>query len=269
MSKKKQPKKPFYVENMTVKEILNITPETLATLDKRDISRALRTVSLAANKRLNRLKNVSKKTKDGYIPKAGKVVIATDALNYITKDGSKRTKFGVKQSSTRNQMIKQINDIKKFMDMKTSTISGAIDVRRAREKRLFGETSEQSAKSSFKDKEFKKTLKGKTKKQIAKLKTKQKAAIQSYYEDRMKIAYRAYRHFLEVESLPNAPYEKFAGSDAILSMIGNKVLNASELELEATEGNAWTTAVNMYRGNYEKQQEEFNNDSDISFLWEM
>ena len=49
----------FKTEGMTVNEILNLDYETLHSFDKRDISRALRTVSLAANKRIDRLlKNV-------------------------------------------------------------------------------------------------------------------------------------------------------------------------------------------------------------------
>ena len=40
----------FYTDNMTVNEILNLTPDVISKMNTRDISRALRTVSLAANK---------------------------------------------------------------------------------------------------------------------------------------------------------------------------------------------------------------------------
>ena len=43
-------KKPFYVDGMTVQQILEIPPSELAKLNQRDLSRALRTVALAANK---------------------------------------------------------------------------------------------------------------------------------------------------------------------------------------------------------------------------
>ena len=45
--------KKFFVEGLTVEQILSMDPAQMAKLDKRDISRALRTVALAANKRIN------------------------------------------------------------------------------------------------------------------------------------------------------------------------------------------------------------------------
>lgn len=116
----------FYTDNMTVNDILNMSWQELHSLDTRDMSRALRTVSLAANKRINRLMKQVKKTKEGYVPKqSAKHNIAVDAINAVTQDGKKKIKWGVKEASTRNEMIEQINDIRKFMNMKTSTISGA------------------------------------------------------------------------------------------------------------------------------------------------
>ena len=105
----------FYVEGMTTAQILAMTPEELSKLSERDISRALRTVSLAANKRITKLTNQARKTKEGYVPKkSAKYNIALDALNAVTKDGQKKIKFGVKQAKTRNEMIQQIGDIRRF-----------------------------------------------------------------------------------------------------------------------------------------------------------
>ena len=103
-------KKGFVTDGMTVSEILNMSPETLSRLNKREISRALRTVSLAANKRITRLKSHATKTSEGYVSSGKKsgATIATDALNWVTNDGHSRTKFGVKKSETRNQMIAQL-----------------------------------------------------------------------------------------------------------------------------------------------------------------
>ena len=137
----------FFTDNMTVNEILNLDYQTLHSLNERDISRALRTVSLAANKRITRLTKQARMTKEGYIPKkSAKYNIAVDALNAVTEDGKKKVKFGVKQAANRNEMIKQINEIRKFMNMKTSTVTGAVKVRKEREKRLFGKTREQAGK---------------------------------------------------------------------------------------------------------------------------
>ena len=177
--KKKTDKTPFYVEGMTVNEILNISPDKLAKLNKRDISRALRTVSLAANKRVNRLKSKATKTKEGYIPKTKGSQINTSALNWVTNDGHKRTKFGVKKASTRNEMLHQLKTIKQFMEMKTSTVTGAISVRKETEKRLFGKTREQAARGV-------KTKKG-------------KAEIYKRYETMSRDVWSYYRKFLEIK----------------------------------------------------------------------
>ncbi|MBO7736185.1 MAG: hypothetical protein J6S67_26680, partial [Methanobrevibacter sp.] len=133
----------FYVDNMTVNEILTLSNEVISKMNTRDISRALRTVSLAANKRVNRLLKQTKKTKDGYVlKKSAQYNIAVDAINAVTKDGKQKVQFGVKYANTRNEMIEQLGDIRKFMGMKTSTIQGAKNVRREREQRLFGTTTE-------------------------------------------------------------------------------------------------------------------------------
>ena len=70
--------KKFYVEGMTVDQILSMNPREMAKLNTREISRALRTVSLAANKRINRLKQYAKKEKTGYVPKGVQTQVATD-----------------------------------------------------------------------------------------------------------------------------------------------------------------------------------------------
>ena len=61
--------KNFYTEGMTVSQILSMDPREMAKLNTREISRALRTVSLAANKRISRLEKYAKKTPTGYAPK--------------------------------------------------------------------------------------------------------------------------------------------------------------------------------------------------------
>ncbi len=143
--------KPFYVDGLTVDQILSMDPAEMAKLNKREISRALRTVSLAANKRIDKLLQYATKTKHGYEqnPKAKKA-IATDALNWVTSDGTTKPKFGVKRSETRNQMIAQIGKIRQFMNMKTSTVTGAVNVRKAREKNIFGKTREQASRGQSK-----------------------------------------------------------------------------------------------------------------------
>lgn len=233
----------FYVDNMTVNEILNMDYQTLHKLNERDISRALRTVSLAANKRVNRLLKQARKTKDGYVPKqSAKYNIAVDALNAVTNDGKKKIKFGVKQAKNRNEMIEQINTIRKFMSMKTSTVTGAVKVRKERETRLFGKTREQASKG---------------------LSVKEKARIAREYTAFASKAYEAFRKFLEHEGIPNNPYQNFGGSDEILTLIGNVIENGDSIE------DAITAALDAHTKDYEKIEDEWQAATGDSYFWSM
>ena len=232
----------FKTDGMTVNEILNLDYETLHSYDSRDISRALRTVSLAANKRINRLLTQTKKTKEGYVPKkSASYNIAVDALNAVTDDGKKKAKFGVKSAKSRNEMIKQINEIRKFMNMKTSTVSGAVKVRKEREKRLFGKTREQAGKG---------------------LTVKEKAELAKVYNAAASNAYSVFRKFLEHEGIPNSPYQNFAGSETILNLIGNAMANGESDDM------ALDRAIESYNNAYVKQQEEWIEATGESDMWE-
>ena len=221
----------FFTDNMTVNEILNLSNEQIAKLNERDVSRALRTVSLAANKRIQRLMQQARKTKDGYVPKkSAKRNIAVDALNAVTNDGKTKVKFGVKSAPTRNKMIEQIGEIRRFMNMQTSTVSGAVKVRKEREKRLFGKTAEQAGR-------------GKTKKE--------KKEIEKKFSQKVSEAYALFRKYLEYEGLPNSPYMKFAGSDTILNLIGKKIINGD------SEEETLQAAINEAEAQYIKEQEEW------------
>ena len=142
MAKKKQPKTPFFTEGMSVDQILSLGYEQLNKMSRRDLSRALRTVSLAANKRLNRLQakatTVTNEMGDTvYVDKTGKGY-TFDAL-YFT--GGK--KFGVGKTKDRNAIYKEFARVRGFMGAKSSTLSGAIELRKQREKAMFGMTREQ------------------------------------------------------------------------------------------------------------------------------
>ena len=183
-----QPLPPFKVEGMTVKEILSLDPDVINNMNERDLSRALRTVSLAANKRIKRLKSHSKVSAGvGYIPKNGlENNIATNSLNAVTKDGriKRENVFGVKQAikgesdpkQRINKMRKQLTEIRRFMAAKTSTVSGAKQVRRNREMSLFGYTTEEAIKGLS------------LKQQSIKAKKMQKISIE---------VYKAFRKYLE------------------------------------------------------------------------
>jgi len=189
---------PFYTDGMTVAEILELGDDVLSSLDKRDLSRALRTVALAANKRLARLKKQAVKRKDGYVEKRKGKGISTQALNAVTDDGRISGKFGVGKKN-RNQIYAEFARVRGFMGMKTSTVKGAVAVRKDMEKRAFGQTREQAGK-------------GKTKKD--------QAAVDRSFQDKVKDTYREFRKFLELH--PEAAGHN--GSDQALANIGKEII---------------------------------------------
>lgn len=139
----KKPKEPFKTEGMTVRQILNMGQEELNSMSKRDLSRALRTVALAANKRMDRLaKHAIKNTNqmgDVTYTEKGSLGIDFEAL-YATNE----KRFGVGRGKVnRNTIYKEFMRVKGFMDAPSSTIPGAIKLRQKREKAVFGKTREQ------------------------------------------------------------------------------------------------------------------------------
>lgn len=221
--------KKFYVEGMTVDQILNMDPAAMAKLDKRDISRALRTVALAANKRIDRLTKYAKKTKHGYEqkPSAGKS-ISVDALNWVSSDGAAKAKFGVRKADNRNQMIAQIGKIRQFMSMKTSTVSGAVAVRKMREKNIFGKTREQMAR-------------GKSERQ--------KKTIYKNMQQMYNTIWSAYHKYRELKNQDAHAY--YEDSMQVLQLLGQNVTSG------AGEDTAIRNTLADMTENYEQQQKEY------------
>lgn len=233
----------FFVDGMTVSQILNLSTKELNKLNSREMSRALRTVSLAANKRLNRLKENAVKTPEGYKAKSSaKHQISTDALNWVTNDGHKRVKFGVGQTKTRNEMLKQFSTIKQFMGMKSSTITGSVNLRRSREKNIFGMTREQAAKGT-------KSKSG-------------KAKLNKMFEDKYRDVWEAYHKYCELKG--RDPHAYWSDSSGVLEEIGSSILSGEKPE-EAT-----FKAISSLTEQYENKQAEyrdlFNDDDFLS--WE-
>ena len=236
----------FYTEGMTVEDILNITPYELSKLSTRDLSRALRTVSLAANKRVARLQKYAvhgKISQQGYISKGTSSQIATDALNFVTNLGTKRGNvFGVSKAKTksgkisRNKMLSQLKLAKDFMSMTTSTVKGATKVRQRREKALFGQTREQAAKG----------LKYKY----------QREAIYKKFESKYNEVWEYYHKFLE--SIGRDAHAQIFDSAGIQNVIGSMIID-NELDPNAkplTEQEILDKAREQHKQNVDKQTEE-------------
>lgn len=136
-------KQPFKVEGMTVNEIINLGDDELSRMNARDLSRALRTVSLAANKRIRRLESKAEKSVNEfgdtqYVDISGKG-IDFEALYAV--DGKK---FGLgKGKHARGDIYKEFVRARNFMNAGSTTITGAIELRKKRERQLFGKTREE------------------------------------------------------------------------------------------------------------------------------
>lgn len=143
MAKKRQPKQPFMVEGMTVEQIINLGDDVISKMNTRDISRALRTVALAANKRINRLlKKAEVSTNE-----MGDVTytdISGQGLDFEALYATGGKKFGLGRGKhQRSEIYKEFAKVRNFLNAKSTTISGAIELRKKREKQLFGYTREE------------------------------------------------------------------------------------------------------------------------------
>ena len=193
----------WLTDGLTVEQILNLPFQELNRFDEREMSRALRTVSLAANKRIAKLQKYAAKNEEGrYEPSGVKKQIATDALNWVTQDGKLPGKFGVKKATDRNNMYKQLGKIRQFMNMKSSTVSGAVELRKKREEVIFGKTREQAARGKSKA---------------------EKEAVYRTFDTNSKAMWKSYRRTLELAG--RDPHSLIDDSEKIQSYIGKQVVN--------------------------------------------
>ena len=138
--------KSFYTDNMTIQEILNLSEDVIRGMTQRDLSRAVRTLSLAANKRVNRLNNYFYKRKDKqtgdikFIEKKNSPGLDPNALYGL------RGKFGVGDKNI-NQLRQEFVRVRNFLNAPSTTISGAKALRQQKEVALFGKTREQMLKA--------------------------------------------------------------------------------------------------------------------------
>lgn len=231
--------KDFYTDGMTVEEILNLGDDQIRALSKRDISHALRTVSLAANKRVNRLLDNAVKRGGQYVEKkSAKKAIALDALNKLADESDGNIKFSGK-GKTRNQMIAELGRARSFMEMKTSTISGAESVRKMRESRALEKTREDVMKEAAENyrKEYKqRTGKAPTKKQVKEVQVKSFKEFQRLNSE----IWSRFRKFNEMNNKTGT----YQGSDEILDMIANRTVNGAD------EGETLAAAAKAYEKAY-------------------
>ena len=127
------------------------------------------------------------------------------------------------------------------MEMKTSTVKDAIEVRKETEKKLFGKTREQAAR---------------------RVKTKKaKAEVYARYESMARDVWSYYRKFLEIKG--RDPHSYMSGSDAIIDSVGQAVLSGKSEE-EVIQG-----ALDTFKSEYEQEQAEFNEIFNDDDFWTM
>lgn len=211
------------LNNYTVEQILSMGDNELNKMNQRQMSHMLRTVSLAANKRITRLEK-----------NAEKGGIATDALNAVQESGGR---FYV-GNKNRNQMLSELARAREFMNMKTSTVKGSTDVRKNRERMIYGKTREEIAK------EQKNNKKKQTKPEEKPID----------YDQQLKDVFKAYRKFNEQN--PNEARKDYFDSGKALAYIGQMRTEHPELTVDELE----QKADQYYRENqYEQKQQEIQN----------
>lgn len=234
---KKITKQPFYVTGMKVSEILNLGDEILNKFNTRDLSRALRTVALAANKRINRLTQYLKRRGGKWVNKVNSPGLDTRAINTIGKK-----KFGVGNKS-RNEMYQEFARVRHFMRDKGSTVTGAIDIRKNHERALFGQTREEITKGMT-PKERKEKI----------------AEMEELSED----IYEAYDDFKDEYAMKGG-YDKETGKE-MLQSIGKDMLEG--LPAEAAKANAEILDTANYEANQETEEDFWNSLHGEKEWWE-
>ena len=253
--RKKRESSGFYTDGMTVQQILDLGDDVLSTLSQRDMSHALRTVSLAANKRINRLLDNAILRNGEYIQKkSAKKKIATDALNALYELQGKPTRSGMKFSGkgmTRDQMYAEFARARYFMNLKTSKVSEATKVRKDRERRIFDTTSEEHLKKSREEfiKEFTDQFgKKPTQKEIA-AELKEKAA---EFDELNKEAWSNYRKFLENNDIIG----KYYGSTEVIAFIGQRTAEGAAGKTPYDEETVFAGALKIKADKYKEKQDE-------------
>ena len=227
----------FYVDNMTVDQILDLGDDILSSLSEREMSRALRTVALAANKRVKRLMKYAKKRGGKYVEKVSSPGLDLGILNKL-QGGT----FGVgrgAQKKTRNEMYKELVRARNFMKSKGSTIKGAIDLRKKKERALFGQTREEITKG-MDPKEAKEKI--------------------QEINELMPDIYDTYDEAIAEYEMAGG-YKKESGS-MILQDIGRDMLDG--IPAEAAKVNAEIAADQRYEESEKQKQEEDNFWNDIN-----
>lgn len=206
------------LEGLRVEELLNLTNEDLNNMTKRDISRVTRTISLAANKRLDRLLKHSEKVQGEYVPKKGdKTRIDPFALNMVLEESKRKSgskegyiqRFSAAQD-TKNQLRVEFNRARRFMNMKTSTIGGSVANKAAREKRATGYTQAEYVEEKLKE--------GIT------------PEISSEEFERLeKKAYSRFRKYNEYRVMGGDIPRNYMGSDEVLAMIKDRTMQGRRI----------------------------------------
>lgn len=118
---------------MTLSEFQTLTSDQLEKLAKDELKKLVSDQGKKLNKRISNIKGN---------PEANK-----SAVRSVESSGGR---FGVSGKETKRALISEAMREQRFMNMKTSTVKGAIEVHRQSEKTVTGMTAEQYAKNAGK-----------------------------------------------------------------------------------------------------------------------
>ena len=196
------------------------------------------------------------KVQDGslVVKKSAKHNIATDAINKLYEEAGKSRKamrFSV-GDKTRNQMYAELMRAKGFMDLKTSKVREAVKVRKTREARLFGKTSEdirREAERDFKRNYYKAYGKQPNKKDVEKV----GGWAEEQYQKEQSDLWSMIRRLMEVPAI-RANY----GSDEVIQYVAMRVtFGCTEEEIKAELINKALKTYEELIRQREQEEEDF------------
>lgn len=160
---------------MTLSDFYTLTTDQLESLDKQQLKKLVSEQGKKLNKRISNIKGN---------PKANKT-----AVRIVESSGGR---FGVKGKDTKRSLIAEAKREQRFMDKKTSTVKGAVQVHEESGQKVTGMTSKQYAKSKASDFKKQKTSEKKAKSKTGKLTKAQKKSIDKQVKQIEKKAEKQY-----------------------------------------------------------------------------
>lgn len=143
MTKEEIEKRELSKTPLITAEIVRLDYPDIARINDKALKKLASTLVSSTNKRIRRLLNAAPRgISESALRKGGVLVNKLGEKNPDEVD----VRFFSIEGKTRNQILREVRRMTKFQEMKTSTVKGAIDVRKMNERNVFGETREERVK---------------------------------------------------------------------------------------------------------------------------